>query len=486
MVMIGGDSWTQIGSSVAGLMFVLATLKQFFPYDLQLAFQEFVLATLQRFPFVQKLGEWLIIFFSPYVHISFPEYYGYQSNEAYTAIEAYLGALHTDKAAQLRGTLFKESKFLILSREDSRIWDEFKGVKLWWSSGHSTTPDGDSRYYQLTVHRCHRPLITGSYLDYVIEEGKTILTKNKQRKLFSNNPSSYWHDYRRNLWSKVTFENPATFQTLAMDPKKKEEIVDDLLKFSKGKEYYTKIGKAWKRGYLLYGPPGTGKSTMIAAMANLLNYDIYDLELTTIKTNTELRKLLVGTSNKSIIVIEDIDCSLDLTGHRNRKKGKGDNFKDDVDQKENELENEMSSKVTLSGLLNSIDGIWSACGQERIIVFTTNHVDKLDPALIRRGRMDMHIELSYCKFEAFKILAKNFLDLDSHHLFERIDILLKEVNMTPADVAEHLLPKSENKDVESCLKNLIQALEYAKKKARSKTVPKSPKHHSIYSYLCKR
>ena len=67
--------------------------------------------------------------------------------------------------------------------------------------------------------------------------------------------------------------------------------------------------------------------------------------------------------------------------------------------KEEEKEDKSASKVTLSGVLNFIDGLWSACGVERIIVFTTNHVDKLDPALIRRGRMDKHIEMSYCCFE---------------------------------------------------------------------------------------
>ncbi|MED6154728.1 hypothetical protein PIB30_115513, partial [Stylosanthes scabra] len=105
-------------------------------------------------------------------------------------------------------------------------------------------------------------------------------------------------------------------------------------------------------------------------------------------------------------------------------------------------EESKGSKVTLSGLLNFIDGIWSACGGERIIIFTTNFVDKLDPALIRRGRMDKHIELSYCGFEAFRVLARNYLDVENHGLFGRIGKLLEEVNMTPADVAENLMPKS--------------------------------------------
>jgi len=103
---------------------------------------------------------------------------------------------------------------------------------------------------------------------------------------------------------------------LAMDPTDKEAIIDDLDSFKQGKDYCTTIGKAWKRGYLLFGPPGTGKSTMIAAIAKHLEYDVYDLELTAVKNNTQLRKLFVLTTEKSIIVIEDIDRSVDLTGER--------------------------------------------------------------------------------------------------------------------------------------------------------------------------
>lgn len=197
------------------------------------------------------------------------------------------------------------------------------------------------------------------------------------------------------------FEHPKTFATLAMDPAKKKEVMDDLDAFRKGKDYYARVGKAWKRGYLLYGPPGTGKSTLIAALANYLEYDI---ELTSVRTNTDLRKLFIETTSKSIIVVEDIDCSLDLTGKRKKKKkakanesssssSAGDGQNKDGDKKDDD---EKSSKVTLSGVLNFIDGLWSACGGERIIVFTTNHVEELDPALIRRGRMDKHIKMSYC------------------------------------------------------------------------------------------
>ena len=205
-----------------------------------------------------------------------------------------------------------------------------------------------------------------------------------------------------------------------MHPDEKEAVIDDLMAFQESKEYYAKVGKAWKRGYLLYGPPGTGKSTMIAAMANFLDYDVYDLELTAINNNTELRKLFIETTGKSIIVIEDIDCSAALTGKRRKdKKASSDKDSDNVDKPKLSIEPEKddATKGTLSGLLNFIDGLWSACGGERIIIFTTNHKEKLDPALIRRGRMDKHIEMSYCRFEGFKVLAKNYLDVIGHELF---------------------------------------------------------------------
>jgi SpoVK/Ycf46/Vps4 family AAA+-type ATPase len=112
--------------------------------------------------------------------------------------------------------------------------------------------------------------------------------------------------------------------------------------------------------------------------------------------------------------------------------------------------------LTLSGLLNFIDGLWSSCGDERIIVFTTNHKDRLDPALLRPGRMDMHIHMSYCTSHGFKQLASTYLGIRGHHhLFGEIEDLLESVNVTPAQVAEELM-KSEHADI--ALQELIKLL----------------------------
>lgn len=107
----------------------------------------------------------------------------------------------------------------------------------------------------------------------------------------------------------------------------------------------------------------------------------------------------------------------------------------------------MVLQFTLSGLLNFIDGLWSSCGDERIIIFTTNNKDKLDPALLRAGRMDMHIPMSYLTAEGFKTLATNYLDIEDHHWrFKEIEELIESMNVTPAEVAEELM-KSDDADV---------------------------------------
>ena len=463
-----GDMFAQIGSIIASLMFIWAIFQQFFPYQLRNQ--------------IEKYSQKLVTFIYPYIQITFHEFTGERlmRSEAYSSIENYLSTKASTQAKRLKGDIAKNNQALVLSMDDhEEVGDEFNGVKLWWASGKNISKPNsfslhhnidEKRYYKLTFHKHKRDVILGTYLNYVLKEGKAIKVKNRQRKLYTNSGS---------YWSHVVFEHPSTFETLAMDLEKKKMIIDDLITFSKAGEFYARIGRAWKRGYLLYGPPGTGKSTMIAAMANLLGYDLYDLELTAVKDNTELRKLLIETSSKSIIVIEDIDCSLDLTGQRRKKKEKKeeDEEKDSREKKGGNMEERdgKTSNVTLSGLLNFIDGLWSACGGERLIVFTTNYVEKLDPALVRKGRMDKHIELSYCGFEAFKMLAKNYLNIESHNLFGTICELLKEVEITPADVAEHLMPKTASGDCEIYLKSLIQALELAKEEARVKSVEDAKK-----------
>ncbi|CAD6256333.1 unnamed protein product [Miscanthus lutarioriparius] len=347
--------------------------------------------------------------------------------------------------------------------------------------------DDEPRCYRLVFHKRHRKLVLDSYLPSIVRQWREIIATNRQRLLFTNHSQE-----GKSRWINVPYNPPATFDMLAMDHSKKIEIMEDLTAFREAKEYHSKVGKAWKRGYLLHGPPGTGKSTMIGAMANFLEYDVYDLDLTSIKDNAELRKLFLDTTDRSIIVIEDIDAiEVELTTKRKGKEAAKENDDNHLVIELSEKNNK--GKVTLSGLLSFVDGLWSACGSERIFVFTTNHVDRLDPALIRRGRMDRHIEMSYCRFEAFKMLAKSYLDITEHSLFGEIGQLLDEIDTTPADVADNLMPRGKRngeidrlldemngapadvagnlmlrvkrREADDCLAGLVETLKKAKMKA---------------------
>ncbi|CAH9125128.1 unnamed protein product [Cuscuta epithymum] len=434
------------GNSIFSLLYLWRMIRPYLPHQL-----------------LHLLNQWtlkLTLFANPYIRISIHEYIkrNIRPHSAYAAVEAYLSTRSLSEANRLKAETVTRpdcvgERLALSIAESQSVHDEFLGAKVEWIAGrvNRRSEKGDepeNRCYTLVFHKRYRDLVSNAYLDHVIREGKLQTTRRKRQKLYTNSHHS------GTGWSHIVFDHPASFEKLAMDPEKKEEIVEDLMSFKNSKDLYTRIGKAWKRGYLLYGPPGTGKSTLIAAMANLLHYDIYDLELTSVTNNKQLRQLLAEITGKSIVVIEDIDCSLDLTGSRKKSKNP-------APEKSSNSESDCPG-VTLSGLLNFIDGLWSSCSGERIIVFTTNHVEKLDPALIRRGRMDRHIELSYCTFEGFKVLARTYLELEEHPLFESIEILMKATEITPADVAEILMPKS-SQDVaasaEPALQHLVEALQ---------------------------
>lgn len=222
----------------------------------------------------------------------------------------------------------KENSINVSMEKNEEIIDFFEGVKLQWKlvstqisskyidgpgSEYGSTFKSELRYLELSFHKKHKDLVLGSYLPYVLEKAKEVKEERKTLKLFTLKYGRRIHVVGGGTpWQSVNLDHPATFDTLAMDEEAQKKIMEDLERFVKRKEYYRRVGKAWKRGYLLFGPPGTGKSSLVAAMANYLNFDIYDLELTDVRSNSQLRKMLISTANRSILVVEDIDCSIEL------------------------------------------------------------------------------------------------------------------------------------------------------------------------------
>ncbi|XP_010557749.1 PREDICTED: protein HYPER-SENSITIVITY-RELATED 4 [Tarenaya hassleriana] len=397
-------------------------------------------------------------YFSSQMTIVIDESRGYVPNEVFKAAETYLATKISPSTRRINVSKEdKDKNFNVTVDRDEEVTDTFNGVKLRWilvcrqvetNGSRNSTQRLEERSFELSFHKKFKNLVLESYLPFLVKQAVSMRQKAKTLKLFTLDPDNMYGNYSE-AWISVTLDHPSTFQTLALDPEFKRSIMEDIDRFVERKDFYRKVGKAWKRGYLLYGPPGTGKSSLIAAMANYLNFDIYDLDLTAVRTNSELRRLLIATANRSILVVEDIDCTIDLKDRTATEPPPNSQENDDPPQ----------SKVTLSGLLNFVDGLWSSCGDERIIIFTTNYKEKLDSALLRPGRMDMHINMSYCTASGFKVLASNYLDIEEHRLFSEIEDAINAAEVSPADVAECLL---RNDSIDEVLEGLLEFLKSKK------------------------
>ncbi|PYH93665.1 hypothetical protein BO71DRAFT_381146 [Aspergillus ellipticus CBS 707.79] len=162
--------------------------------------------------------------------------------------------------------------------------------------------------------------------------------------------------------------------SVILDEGVKERIVEDVKDFTSSGKWYHDRGIPYRRGYLLYGPPGTGKSSFIQALAGELDYDIAILNLSERGlTDDRLNHLLTIVPNRTLVLLEDVDAAFS----NRRTQTDDDGYR--------------GANVTFSGLLNALDGVASA--EERIVFLTTNHVERLDEALVRPGRVDMTVRL---------------------------------------------------------------------------------------------
>jgi hypothetical protein len=463
------EYWTALASLMGAFAFLQGVLHTVFPAELRAA--------------VARLLGRVTRAFSPYCYFDVTEMDGMSTNEIYGAVQLYLSSTAAP-AAGARLSLSRPlnaSSFTFGLAASDRVVDSFRGASVTWE--HVVAPrQGQSfswrplpeekRRFTLRIRRGDRDMLLPAYLDHILAAAADIRRRSHDRLLYTNARGGGGMDARGLPWDPVPFKHPSTFATLAMDPARKAAVMADLRDFADGRAFYERTGRAWKRGYLLYGPPGTGKSSMIAAMANFLGYDVYDLELTEVGSNAELRKLLMKTTSKSIIVIEDIDCSVDLT---NRAAPPPSKPRPGIDGAIVDHQDAGSSRsITLSGLLNFTDGLWSCCGAERIFVFTTNHVEKLDPALLRSGRMDMHIFMSYCSFPALKILLRNYLAfqddaeldrLDGSEVMRGLEEWIDAAEITPADVSGVLI-KNRRNGKEEAMQELLDVFKARAEKRR--------------------
>ncbi|CAE6137534.1 unnamed protein product [Arabidopsis arenosa] len=322
-------------------------------------------------------------YFSSYFNFNFTfiieEQSDYVMNQTFRAAQVYLPTLLSRistrsllvSSSDLKNPLAKP-KFGIPVK--AKIIDDFKGIRLEWTLLSAKDNDNPyqskrKRYFHLTCKNEFRDKIMSDYFTYIAKSSVKILTHKENLNIYNYNP-----DCQR--WESAIFQHHTTFETLAMEPELKNTLIRDL------------------------------------------ETRIYDLQIQSVKDDAMLRQILTLTENRSILLIEDLDCSgADATCRYENK--------DETEHSEKQNNKKNDPKVTLSGLLNFVDGLWSSCVEERIIVFTTNHKEKLDPALLRPGRMDM----------------------------------LLEVKTTPAEITEQLMV---SKNPDATLKGLVEFLESKK------------------------
>lgn len=288
--------------------------------------------------------------------------------------------------------------------------------------------------------------ITESYLK---ELSKKILENQYYFEYQSTDEDSY------NLWSETVFNSKKSFNSVFFENKK--EFIDKYRFFLNNKDWYDEREIPWHFGLLLYGKPGCGKTSIIKALTKENNDHILSIPLSRVKKAKDLtnifhsekvRRHQIPYENR-IYVFEDIDA---MNFSHIRTDSNDDVISVDSDESDTIGKKEDSSiakliksesqklvsglkteddPITLSHFLNLIDGLLEIPG--RRIVFTTNHREKLDPALIRKGRIDIEIETKLASKEIINEMYKWFYKISEDIPSDKLE-QISDYRITPAEV----------------------------------------------------
>lgn len=281
-----------------------------------------------------------------------------------------------------------------LNKEKPLRFDPWDGGLYFWFKNrlifyHSELRDEGFRKEELLSITClgRSPLVLKDLLAECRDE---YLKKNKDKTTIFENHGDHWR--------KVKTRSIRPLSTVIFG-REQQRLLDDMEVFLKPEthQWFTRRKMPYRKGYLFYGPPGTGKSSFSLSMAGEFNLDIYITHLASVDDKT-LQHLFNSLPEKCIVLLEDIDAasttrspSIDVSGVESSST---------------------QTKVSLSGLLNAIDGVASHEG--RVLIMTTNHIEKLDEALIRPGRVDMKSEFGLADSDMAARLFRFVFEDDPH------------------------------------------------------------------------
>lgn len=218
-------------------------------------------------------------------------------------------------------------------------------------------------------------------------------------------------------WVFDTLIPKRSFNNIFLKEGQIEKIYEALSAFTNKNSYhdYVKHGIPYKINILLHGKPGVGKTSLIHAIASLCDACICNLNINSELTENDMIRAVTAASNiekTSILVIEDIDCIF-------------------TDEKDGDC---IKNKITMNGLLNCLDGFNNPEGL--IVIMTTNYPNKLDSALVRSGRIDLDIELTYLDKYQAKNMYKSFFKDDA--VFEEMWANINKYNIEPSTLMQFL------------------------------------------------
>jgi mitochondrial chaperone BCS1 len=256
------------------------------------------------------------------------------------------------------------------------FWYGGRSFEVWFSRTENTHERSGRRVESLTFRTWGRKrLILQQFVDEVV---KCHLKR--------QGVLSYLYAYNDG-WDYVEGYSPRLLESVVLEAGEKEHMLRDMMQFRRSKQRYERLGVPYHRGYLLYGPPGTGKTSLVSALAAHFGLSIYIINLADFND----RSLMSAVNNvpaNSVLLFEDIDCMKGSQSRIESSSGTGQNGGATPGTKEAAPN---QNGVTLSGLLNVLDGFAAPTGV--LFVMTTNHVEKLDPALLRPGRIDYKLYL---------------------------------------------------------------------------------------------
>jgi ATP-dependent 26S proteasome regulatory subunit len=248
------------------------------------------------------------------------------------------------------------------------------------NKGNSITSSSPGRVTGLTItsHFISREKLEG-YMDTFVAEYNTNLVKTIR--IYKESAGA---------WYNVVNTDPRSFESLIYEREDLgQHVMSDMKKFLNDRQWYKDMNIPHRRGYLLYGTPGNGKTSFIRAIASELEMNIALLDLSTMRDDANLTSIVNNLPTNTILVLEDVDAMGESVKRREGPAEPPTSSGDGVVSTMTVMS--AMFNASLSSILNAIDGLVTS--ENRIIFMTTNHKERIDPALIRPGRCDMHLEI---------------------------------------------------------------------------------------------